>query len=100
MLQNHTISILRFKKQTLSARNVAKNYPDMKRPLRERAWAGPWTSSTMHCENAEKIGPNSLNQTDSIFKKINTDTKKRSTRFTKNRKQDICQINEPQLSPK
>lgn len=27
------------------------NYPDIKRPLRERACVGPWTSSTMHYKN-------------------------------------------------
>lgn len=27
---------------------LASNYPDIKRPLRERACVGPWTSSTMH----------------------------------------------------
>ena len=32
----------------------ACNYPDIKRLLRERAWVGPWTSSTMHYKHKYK----------------------------------------------
>ena len=37
------------KKKINQHKLLTTNYPDINRPLRERAWAGPWTSSTMHC---------------------------------------------------
>lgn len=59
---------------------LASNYPDIKRPLRERACVGPWTSSTMHYKDQNMA-----------IQKNNHITKKASLTFAFNR-QDRTKI--------